>query len=211
MKSQEGYALKNWWMLRQAKPAQVVIKRQEAEDAQCRAAESLHREYLAPVYAYVARRVPNRQDAEDVTAEVFAAAFLGFAQQKGTEGPFPWLLGIARRKIADALRRQARQGNQTALISEDTPATETAGPEKSLARAERAQRLRDLLAGLPPDQREALLLHYVEELPHSQMASVLGRSPAAVNSLLQRARASVYRAGHRYFLSESSEESEANS
>ena len=72
-----------------------------------------------------------------------------------------------------------------------------------MARKERARLLREMLAALPEDQREALLLHYVEGLPQAEMAVVLGRSPAAVNSLLQRARAAVYRQGHDYFLGES--------
>jgi DNA-directed RNA polymerase specialized sigma24 family protein len=54
----------------------------------------------------VSRRVPGQEEAEDITAEVFAAAFVGLPRFRGHCPPYLWLLGIARRKIADALRRE---------------------------------------------------------------------------------------------------------
>ena len=60
--------------------------------------------------------------------------------------------------------------------------------------------LRDLLGQLNADQREALLLHYMEWLSVAEAAVVMGRSPASVKSLLQRARATLHRRGRAYFL-----------
>ena len=76
----------------------------------------------------------------------------------------------------------------------------TEGPEQALSRAEARRVVRDLVAQLPPDQREALLLQYVEQFSVAEISVVLGRSPAAINSLLQRARATLYRRGRVYFL-----------
>src|SRR5437899_6303338 len=67
----------------------------------------LHERYLGEVFRYVLRRVPRQEEAEDITAEVFAAAFVGLPRFRGQCSPYLWLLGIARRKIADALRRRA--------------------------------------------------------------------------------------------------------
>ena len=67
----------------------------------------LHQRYLADVYTTVARRVTDRQEAEDITAEVFIAAFVALAKQKHLRHPYPWLLGIARHKIADSHRHSA--------------------------------------------------------------------------------------------------------
>ncbi len=165
--------------------------------------EDLHRRFLAEVYAYVARRVSHRQEAEDITAEVFAAAFTALPRPLGPHGPYPWLLGIARRKIADSHRKAARRGGASPPLPEDLPAAASAGPEAALAHSERSRRLQEMLAALPEPQREALRLHYVEDLSQAEVAVVLGRSAAAVNSLLQRARAAMYRQGHDYFLEES--------
>ena len=201
--TQGGQALMNWLALRRTGGARTAVETDRGEREHAWTADALHRRYLADVFAYIARRVPDRQEAEDVTAEVFAAAFTALPGRRGAQGPYPWLLGIARRKVADSLRRRGRQAGRVGALTDDLPAAVRDLPEATLARQERAGLIRELLAALPEDQREALLLHYVEGLPQVEVAAVLGRSPAAVNSLLQRARAAVYRQGHDYFLGES--------
>jgi RNA polymerase sigma factor (sigma-70 family) len=59
-----------------------------------------------------------------------------------------------------------------------------------------------LVAELSPDQREALMLLYMDKLSVAEIAVVMGRSPGAVSNLLNRARASLYRRGRAYFLGE---------
>jgi len=56
------------------------------------------------------------------------------------------------------------------------------------------------MSELHPDQREALLLKYVEGLSAAEVAVTMNRSPSAVNSLLQRARATLFQRGQAYFL-----------
>ena len=171
-------------------------------------ADGLHERYLEEVFRYVLRRVPRREEAEDITAEVFAAAFAGLPRFRSQCTPYLWLLGIARRQIAIALRRRAaRRETLASELSDETPelgrieeTLVTEGPEQALSRAEARRVVRDLVAQLPPDQREALLLQYVEQFSVAEISVVLGRSPAAVNSLLQRARATLYRRGRVYFL-----------
>src|SRR5262245_46688448 len=77
------------------------------EDGVEATAARLYERHLEEVYRYVLRRVPSVEESEDITAEVFAAAFLGLARFRGQCSPYLWLLGIARRKIALALRQRA--------------------------------------------------------------------------------------------------------
>src|SRR5437899_1911641 len=65
-------------------------------------------------------------------------------------------------------------------------------PEDIVIRRERRRVVRELMSELHPDQREALLLKYVEGLSAAEVAVTMHRSPAAVNSLLQRARAILF-------------------
>lgn len=166
-------------------------------------AATLHARYLDDVFRYALRRIGRREDAEDIAAETFAAAFQGLNQWRGQNQiePRAWLLGIARRKVADALRRQGRKRetlqNDDFWHHEIEPAPE---PALLLARRERHQALRRVLLQLKEEQREVLLLKYVEELSLVEISVVMRRSPAAINSLLQRARASAFRAGCAYFL-----------
>jgi len=173
-------------------------------------AAELHAHHLDDVFRYVSRRVPQREEAEDITAETFAAAFEALPKFRGHCEPRLWLLGIARRKIADAGRRTKRRPETLASefsqhsIHADVIASELASardePVAVLSQDEANRRVRELMAQLKEEQREALLLKYVEGLSINEIAVVMGRSPAATNSLLQRARATVFRHGREYFL-----------
>jgi RNA polymerase sigma-70 factor (ECF subfamily) len=179
-------------------------------------AATLYELYLGDVFRYVLRRVGQREEAEDITAEVFAAAIQALPRFRGQSPPRLWLLGIARRQIAIALRRRAvRRETLACEVEEDAPGLDALlervaveGPEVALARAEACAVLRELLGHLKADQREALMLQYGEELSIAEIALVMGRSPGSVNSLLHRARAALYRRGQAYFLeNEGTEES----
>jgi RNA polymerase sigma-70 factor (ECF subfamily) len=194
------------WIRSQATvaPAGALERMERAERV---TAAELHERYLEDVLRYVLRRVPRQEEAQDITAEVFAAAFLALPRFRGPGSPYLWLLGIARRKIADALRRRAVQretlASELSTVAEAGPPWEaqvTEGPEAAVMRAEAARVLRALMAELIPLQREALLLQHWEQLTVPEIAVVMGRSPASVKSLLQRARATLRRRGHGYFL-----------
>src|SRR5437764_699378 len=159
-------------------------------------AETLQREYLGAVFRYVARHIRQREEAEDVTATVFAAAFESLGRFRGQCSPQAWLFGIARRKVADSLRRSARR-REISPSNADNPGSSVESLVQPGAEAERSEEitmLRGIVRRLAADQRDALLMQYVDGLSVAEIAAVMGRSPAAVNSLLQRARAAVYKA-----------------
>lgn len=171
-------------------------------------AAGLHERYLEDVYRYVFQRVPRTEEAEDITAEVFAAAAAGLTRFRGHCPPYLWLLSIARRKIIDARRRRAarRETLASELAGEEPDAEalfetlgETESPEAAVMRAEARQVLRELVAQLSPDQREALMLQYQEQLSAAEIAVVMGRTPSSIYSLLKRARATLQRRGRDYF------------
>ena len=193
-------------------PARLLANKGRAEGVAVSStltAALLHERYLEAVFGYVSRRVSPRQEAEDTTAEVFAAAFAGLPRFRGAS-PQAWLLGIARRKIADNMRKRGRRRETLASEMAVTPEAANAlwekiggtapNPELWLQQQEARRHIRALVDALHPDQREALLLQYVEELSIAEVATVMRRSPHAVNSLLQRARANIFRQGHAYFL-----------
>src|SRR5438067_3130424 len=134
-------------------------------------AAALYEQYLTPIFRYVARRIPQREEAEDLTAEVFAAAVAALPRFRGQCSPYLWLLTIARRKVADARRRRKIRREIVASALGPDAATAgaaweslalTEGPEVIAARAESTRVLEGLLAALSANQREALLLKYWE-------------------------------------------------
>jgi len=181
--------------------SEAARARTEAPPAPTMGVAGLHALYLDDVYRYCTRRLARREDAEDACAETFAAAFEGWPRFRGEVEVRLWLLGIARRKVADALRKQARRREIELAPDFDAPdASPHHSPPSAWQRAENRQAMRRLLTNLKDPQREALLLKYVEELSVEQIAVVMGRSKASVNSLLQRARERVFRDGKSYFL-----------
>jgi RNA polymerase sigma-70 factor (ECF subfamily) len=170
--------------------------------------DQLHRRYARAVFNYVLRRVPNPTDAEDITAEVFIAVAAQSARYDGRAGPYSWLIGIARRKIADVVRHQQRQPERLETDLTDVEreylelllATETEHlPVQALESKETVRVMNQLLSRLPDVQREVLLLQVADGLSIKEIAIVIGRSEKATNSLLQRARASIFRNGRSYF------------
>lgn len=161
---------------------------------------ALHAAHLNLVFAYAQRRLPTRDDAEDATAETFAAAFQAIRRcPVDPSAQRPWLLGIARRKVADLLRKRYRQ-RETVFLA-DLP-DRAPSPESRALRQEDANTLRRAVLSLTPDQREALLLKYTDGLSLAEVGAVLGKSEAAVSSLLQRARAAVVERTAYHFLPE---------
>jgi RNA polymerase sigma-70 factor (ECF subfamily) len=175
----------------------ILEAKAPANQTDLEAREALRLGYLDEIYAYASRRLARREDAEDAAAETFRAAFANLHRMPKGDVRL-WLFGIARRKVADLYRKERRR--REVALTDDLAVTEG----QSLESREAAANIRRIVYSLPDNQREALLLQYLEGLSHAEIAFVIGRSPTAVNSLIQRARARVYRDGRAYFLEEGS-------
>lgn len=133
------------------------------------------------VYAFVARRVRDRDDAEDVTAEVFHEALRNLGRFQWRGAPFAaWLLRIAANTLADRWQRAARNGR----ISVDDLADGDIGAQPE---AESRAMLYQLVDRLPADQRLVILRRFVDQRNTREIAHELGRSEGAVKQLQFRA------------------------
>jgi RNA polymerase sigma-70 factor (ECF subfamily) len=132
------------------------------------------------VLAYALRRTPTEADAEDIAAETFLVAWRRRADVP--DDALPWLLGVARRLIANQRRSQRRRvGLFARLIGQ---AAEPAGGvvDSGSGPAQQA------LARLSTDDQELLRLVAWEELDRRSIGLVLGITPNAVAIRLHRAR-----------------------
>lgn len=137
------------------------------------------------VYAFVARRVRERADAEDVTAEVFHHALANLNKFEWRGAPFSaWLYRIASNAIADRWQRTAREQGSSATMADDPPdPRHTASPEEIEKRA----RLFRLVDDLPADQRVVIEMRFARGKNISEIARELGRTDGAVKQLQFRA------------------------
>ena len=140
--------------------------------------------YQGLIFAFVANRIRPVQEAEDVVANVFVDAFRYWGRCK--DDPRLWLLGIARRKVSDALRKKRPVWS----LREEDAISNAMDDFVTKAQANHAAAL---VAQLPPGERDALLMQVVDEMPIEEIAIVLGRSVKATNSLLGRARIRIRR------------------
>jgi RNA polymerase sigma-70 factor (ECF subfamily) len=156
-------------------------KRLAGDDAASRL-EGIFRAYERRVLAYALRRTSSPADAEDAAAETFTIAWRKI--ERVPEDALPWLLGVARRVIANQRRGSQRRAwlswrleRQPTSEATSLPVGEaTDGPALSA------------LARLRPDDQELLRLVAWDDLDHGGIGRVLGISPNAVAIRLHRAR-----------------------
>jgi RNA polymerase sigma factor (sigma-70 family) len=137
----------------------------------------------------------NHEDAEDVTQEVFIKVFESIGQFKGESAFTTWLYRIAVTSSLEFLRKKSRK-KRSGLITrlfgdENNPVTDPPDfvhPGVRLDQRENARMLFNAMQQLPENQRIAFTLHKVEGLPYIEVASVMGLSVSAVESLMHRAK-----------------------
>jgi RNA polymerase sigma-70 factor (ECF subfamily) len=146
----------------------------------------LYENYFELVYAYVARRVRSRHEAEDSTAEVFHKALRSLPRFKWTGAPFAaWLFRIASNMIADRAKRAARE--QSVALDEDLANATGARQQSSVEEVERQTHLFRLVDELAEDQRRVVVMRFAEEKSMREIAQTLGRSEGAIKQLQFRA------------------------
>jgi len=157
------------------RPATAEQSAIEAAQKDPRRFAPLYEDNFERVYAFVARRVRDRDEAEDVTAEVFHRALANLARFEWRGIPFAaWLLRIAGNAIADRAKRAAKEHS---LVDPDDP------QETNLEDVEQRARLFRLVERLPADQRRVIVLRFAEERTIREIARTLERSEGAVKQL----------------------------
>ena len=151
---------------------------------------AIYRRALPQVYGYLLPRCGSTVLAEDLTAETFMAAVATVRQGRAPAGEVTvaWLVGVARHKLADHWRRSAREQRSLAAVAVLSEEAGDPWPEHLDVQVAHAA-----LARLPGPQRAALMLRYLDGLPVAEVATCLGRSLHATETLLVRARAALRR------------------
>jgi RNA polymerase sigma-70 factor (ECF subfamily) len=148
---------------------------------------ALYERALPEVYGYLAHRCGSVAVAEDLSSETFMAAVDAVQHDRVPNLTVAWLIGVARHKLVDHWRREAREESKLALASDAETIDEW---DEQLD----AIRARAVLATLGPHHRIALTLRYLDGLPVPEVAALLDRTVHATEALLVRARVAFRRA-----------------
>jgi RNA polymerase sigma-70 factor (ECF subfamily) len=144
---------------------------------------AMYDDALPSVYGYFVRRCADRATAEDLTSETFLAAMDAARKESPPPMTLPWLIGVARHKLADHYRRrQNRMNVPVADLPEPVEPVDHWDAELDRMVAE------SVLARLPEQHRTVLSLRYLDDCSVGECAELIGRTVHATEALLVRAR-----------------------
>ena len=152
----------------------------------------LYREAAPRVLRFL--RARKALEPEDVLGDVFLQAVKNLHAFQGSAGDFhAWLLTIARNRVVDLARSAARR--PISAGPDGMRRLPAADPDPAMAAEHHAAqlRVRKVIDGLSPDQRDVMLLRVLSGLTLAETAGVLGKSVGAVKALQVRAVARIRR------------------
>ncbi len=158
-----------------------------SSDGDAQAFRTLYQENLGVIYRFIYSKVGNREEAEDLTSQVFLKAVRGLDSQRGEQSIQSWLYQVARTTIADYWRSfyKVRATSLEAILEQgwEAPAEEQVG----LTSAHLEGRVQAILELLPPHYREVLICRFLLNLSIKETAEQMRLSEANVKVLQFRA------------------------
>lgn len=155
--------------------------------------ELLYEKYAKQVYNLALQYVQNSNDAEEITQDVFLAAYQSLDKFRNEANHSTWLYRIAINKSLDFLKAKKRKKRFfwfTGELSEND-SVEFDHPGVLIENKEETAFIFSCINELPPNQKTALILHKIEQLPLAEIAGIMELTPKAVESLVQRAKTNL--------------------
>lgn len=144
----------------------------------------IYEKYFPSIYRYIRLQVGDGETAEDIASEVFFRLITTVGKHNGPRASLRgWLFRVARNEVYQYFGKK-RQFPKTALedwLSSDVDV------ELQVLRSVEIEKAQRALGMLAPDQREVLILRFVETLNLDETAAIMGRSLSAIKSLQFRA------------------------
>jgi RNA polymerase sigma-70 factor, ECF subfamily len=137
------------------------------------------------IYRYLYWNLGSRDDAEDLTEEVFLRCLVNIESYDSKRGPFKaWAFRIAHNVMMDHHRRRGRRPQEELKEGVENG---SASASQGLEEKERTTAIRATLEELTPIQRQVIIMKYFVEMSNAEAARALGKSEGAVNAIQHRA------------------------
>ena len=154
---------------------------QRAQKGDAVALTQIYEENFDRIYRYIALKIGDRTEAEDLTQQVFLKAIQSISSYRWKGMPFSsWLYRIAHNQIVDYVRKRSRRPT----VSLDD--TDPAGGESPVKATEQKMAMEELVAAaekLTPSQREVISLRFAAQLSIAECARTMGKSEGAIKAL----------------------------
>jgi len=170
---------------------QALSQREMVDEQDRKISETIVRE-RARLRNFIRRRVPDREDAEDILQDVFSELVEAYRLMEPIEQAGAWLFRVARNRITDLFRKRKPEaledqqiiaGNGELFALEDLLRSREGGPEEEYVRTVLIKELEEALEELPREQREVFIAHEIEGRSFKELSTETGLS---VNTLLSR-------------------------
>jgi len=156
-----------------------LVRRAQQRDQQAFA--QLYEEHFDKIYRYVALRIGDRAEAEDITQQVFLKALQSIASFRWKGIPFSaWLFRIAHNQVIDCQRKKTKQAT---VPIDDSAISFSSDPQLLVEQSLNIEQLLSAAKRLTEAQREVISLRFAGELPVTQVAKIMGKSEGAVKAL----------------------------
>ncbi len=156
-----------------------LVHRAQQRDQQ--AFTQLYEEHFDRIYRYVALRIGNKIEAEDITQQVFLKALQSISSFRWKGIPFSaWLFRIAHNQVVDYLRKKTKQAT---VPIDEAKISSSSNPQLLVEQSLDIEQLLSATKRLTEAQREVLSLRFTSELSIAQVAKIMGKSQGAVKAL----------------------------
>lgn len=164
---------------------ELVLKAQQGD---VDAYGELYERHAPGIFRFLYAHLEHRQDAEDLTEEVFLRVWQALPRYHERGVPFQfYLLRIARNALIDHYRRRQHSDRQSDKSMDEMENQLAAPLDRPVGAAEHHQELVRCLSQLPEDHRTVLVLRYLNQLTPEETGLVMGRSAGAIRTLQHRA------------------------
>jgi RNA polymerase sigma-70 factor, ECF subfamily len=146
----------------------------------------LYDHYQPKIYRFVLIKIGRREDAEDITHQVFLNAWQNITNYKDLGFPFSsWLYRIAKNQVIDRYRTKRQEVDIDSVDEEIS--SEDSGINEDLETKIQLERVMKMIAVLKQDYQDVLIMRFVEDLSIKEVAAVIEKSEGAVKLMQHRA------------------------
>jgi len=153
-----------------------------AKQGDQKAFAQLYEEHFDRIYRYIALKIGDKIEAEDMTQQVFVNALHSISSFRLKGVPFSaWLFRIAHNQVVDYLRKRKKQA--AAPLDEELLVSRDSSPQLMAEHSLDTEQLLSATRRLTEAQREVISLRFAGELSINQVANIMGKSQGAVKAL----------------------------
>jgi RNA polymerase sigma-70 factor (ECF subfamily) len=143
----------------------------------------IYDQYIDKIYRFVYLKVSSEEVAQDITSKVFTKGWESY--QKGIKNPGAFLYQVARNSVIDYYREKGRTNTVPSILIDELPDSRKSIEENAMLAAD-VNMVKEAISKLKKDYQDVLILHYLDDMPISQIAENLNKKEGTVRVMLHR-------------------------